>query len=197
MSTGMLTGRLPRGDWFDPLAGPLEEGDVSIEQAQEWKGRHNGTRQCSVWPQRKTVREERPVSEIPVRKRGVVAVARRGGLFLAIRRGQTVRAGGRVCFPGGHIEAGEAEREAVVRECREELAAAVEPGACVWRSVTSWGTALAWWTVRLADEAELVPHPVEVDEILWLTVESLLAEPDLLEGNREFLEAVIRGDLQV
>ena len=85
----------------------------------------------------------------------------------------------------------------MVRECREELAAAVEPRSCVWRSVTSWGTSLAWWTVSLPDAAELVPHPVEVDEILWRTVDALLAEPDLLEGNREFLEAVIRGELRV
>ena len=137
------------------------------------------------------------MSETPVRKRGVVAVAQRDGLFLAIRRGRSVRAGGRVCFPGGHIEAGEEEHEAVVRECREELAAAVEPRSCVWRSVTSWGTSLAWWTVSLPDAAELVPHPVEVDEILWRTADALLAEPDLLEGNREFLEAVVRGKLRV
>ncbi len=129
-------------------------------------------------------------------KRGVVAVAQRDGLFLAIRRGRTVRAGGRVCFPGGHIEAGEAEHEAVVRECHEELAARVEAQACVWRSVTSWGTSLAWWTVALADDGDLVPDPVEVEEIFWRTAEELLAEPDLLEGNREFLEAVIRGELR-
>lgn len=137
------------------------------------------------------------MSEITRTRRGVVAVAQRGGLFLAIRRGRTVRAGGRVCFPGGHIEPGEEEHEALVRECREELAAAVEPGACVWRSVTSWGTSLAWWTVRLEADAALVPDPVEVDEILWMTAESLLAVPDLLEGNREFLEAVISGRLDL
>lgn len=131
------------------------------------------------------------------RKRGVVAVAQRNGLFLAIRRGRTVRAGGRVCFPGGHIEAGEEEHEAVVRECHEELAARVVARACVWRSVTSWGTSLAWWTVTFADERELVPDPIEVDEILWRSVEDLLAEPDLLEGNRDFLEAVLRGELLV
>lgn len=130
-----------------------------------------------------------------MRKQGVVAVARRNGLFLAIRRGKTVRAGGRVCFPGGHVEEGEAEHQAVVRECHEELAARVEARTCVWRSVTAWGTPLAWWTVAFTDDAELVPHPIEVDEILWRSAEGLLAEPDLLEGNREFLEAVIRGEL--
>lgn len=141
-------------------------------------------------------------TEIPGRdqsggKRGVVAVAHRDGRFLAIRRGRTVRAGGRVCFPGGHIEVGEHEHEAVVRECLEELAARVEARECVWRSVTSWGTSLAWWTVILAEEGDLVPDPIEVDEIFWRSAEELLAEPDLLEGNREFLEAVIRGELRV
>lgn len=137
------------------------------------------------------------MSENPARRHGVVAVARRDGLFLAIRRGRTVRAGGRVCFPGGHVEHGEEEQEAVVRECREELAARVEACECVWRSVTSWGTSLAWWTVTLDEGADLVPHPIEVDEILWRSAEELLAEPDLLEGNREFLEAVLRGELEV
>jgi 8-oxo-dGTP diphosphatase len=129
-------------------------------------------------------------------KRGVVAVARRGSRFLAIRRGKAVAAGGRVCFPGGHIEPGEAECEAVVRECREELAAIVEPAECVHRSVTAWGTSLSWWTVSLA-EGELVPHPVEVDEILWLSLDEMLAEPTLLSGNREFLEAVIEGRVRL
>jgi len=126
-------------------------------------------------------------------KRGVVAVTQRNGLFLAIRRGRSVAAGGRVCFPGGHVEPGEEEHVAVVRECREELAAEVEPRECVWRSVTAWGTALAWWTVSLADEAVLVPHPVEVDEILWLSLDDLLAEPTLLDGNRDFLLAARAG----
>ena len=130
-------------------------------------------------------------------KRGVVAIARRDGLFLAIRRGRAVAAGGRVCFPGGHIEAGEEEAEAVVRECREELAAAVEARECVWRSVTAWGTLLAWWTVSLPAEAVLVPHPVEVDEILWLTADELLGEPSLLEGNREFLLAAVEGRVRI
>jgi 8-oxo-dGTP diphosphatase len=132
-----------------------------------------------------------------IRKHGVIAITRRAEKFLAIRRGLTVAAGGTICFPGGHIEPGEAEPEAVVRECREELAAVVEPGACVWRSVSPWGTALAWWTVRLVDDRPLVPHPVEVAEILWLSVEEMLVDPTLLEGNRPFLEAIRAGRVAV
>jgi 8-oxo-dGTP diphosphatase len=134
---------------------------------------------------------------VPNGRRGVVAIARRGGKFLTIRRGLTVVAGGTICFPGGHIEAGEKEHEAVVRECHEELAAVVEPGACVWRSMTSWGTSLAWWTAQLVDDRDLVPHPVEVAEILWLSAEEMLAHPDLLQGNRPFLDAILAGRLEV
>ena len=61
--------------------------------------------------------------------------------------------------------------------------------------MTAWGTSLAWWAVDLADDAEFVPHPIEVDAILWRTASELMAEPDLLEGNRAFLEAVLRGDI--
>jgi hypothetical protein len=42
-----------------------------------------------------------------------------------------------------------------------------------------------------------VPHPVEVDEILWLTLDEMLEEPTLLSGNREFLEAVIDGRVRL
>lgn len=130
-------------------------------------------------------------------RRGVIAIARRGEKFLTIRRGLTVAAGGTICFPGGHIEPGEEEHEAVVRELQEELAATIEPRECVWRSMTAWGTSLAWWTARLVDDRELVPHPVEVAEILWLTAEEMLEHPDLLQGNRPFLDAVLSGQLEV
>lgn len=130
----------------------------------------------------------------PVR-RGVVAIASRGGRFLVIRRGPTLFAGGTICFPGGHIEPGESEPAAVTRECREEVAAVVEPRSCVHRSVTDWGTELAWWTADLVGSDPLVPHPVEVAEILWLTVEEMLTDPTLLEGNRGFLEAIRDGRL--
>ena len=130
-------------------------------------------------------------------KRGVVAVYRRAGQFLAIRRGELVAAGGRICFPGGHVEPGEEEHQAVVRECQEELAARVAAIDCVWRSVTAWGTPLAWWSVVLDETSVLVPHPVEVSEILWMSAEEMLEHPDVLEGNRPFLEAVLAGRIPV
>ncbi len=141
-------------------------------------------------------RDGSPEAAARPRRRGVVVVTGRSGRFLAIRRGPTVAAGGTICFPGGHIEPGETETDAVVRECFEEVAARVEAVSCVWRNVSAWGTDLAWWTATLLDAERLAPHPVEVSEILWLSAREMLDHPDLLPGNRPFLEAVIAGRLR-
>ena len=83
------------------------------------------------------------------RKRGVVGVIFRDQRLLIIRRSMTVAAPGKLCLPGGGIELGESESEALVREMQEELAIDVQPVHLCWRSVTPWGTNLAWWLALL------------------------------------------------
>ena len=128
---------------------------------------------------------------------GVVAIIRQGDLFLAIRRGESLRAGGMVCFPGGHVEAGEQDSTAVVRECHEELSIDVVPLNEVWKSVTAWGTALSWWTVEPLQPCYPVAHPIEVQEFFWLSLDDMIAHPDLLPGNHVFLEHVKSGVIQL
>lgn len=84
-----------------------------------------------------------PANEIPSGRRGVVAVVTRADRFLVIRRSAHVVAPGAFCFPGGGIEPGENEEQALVREFLEELNAAIEPVRLLWRSVTPWETQLA------------------------------------------------------
>ena len=81
-------------------------------------------------------------------RHGVVAVVRRGEQFLVIRRSQHVRRAGMHCFPGGTIEPGESEADAVRREMREELRLVGQPRRLLWRSVTPWNVELAWWLSR-------------------------------------------------
>ena len=128
---------------------------------------------------------------------GVVVIIRQGDLFLAIRRGESLRAGGMVCFPGGHVEAGEHDSEAVRRECQEELSIDVVPRNEVWKSVTDWGTALSWWTVETLQPCCPISHPIEVQEFFWLSLDELIVHPDLLPGNQIFLEQVKSGDIQL
>jgi 8-oxo-dGTP pyrophosphatase MutT (NUDIX family) len=126
-------------------------------------------------------------SSLPIRKHGVVAVVLDGDRFLVIRRSQHVRAPGMYCFPGGAIEPGESEAEAVVREMREELTATVRPLRRLCESVTPWQVHLAWWLVELAPETPLVPQPAEVESIHWLTAAEIRSMADVLTSNLEFL----------
>jgi 8-oxo-dGTP diphosphatase len=134
-------------------------------------------------------------SEGPVRRRGAVAVVMREHRFLVIRRSDHVVAPGALCFPGGGIEAGESEAEALIREFREELGAAVRPIRRVWQSTTPWQIDLAWWLGQLEAQVALVPNPAEVASVKWLTPDQMLAESMLLESNRQFLAALAGGQI--
>ena len=128
--------------------------------------------------------------------RGVVAVILRSERFLVIRRSQHVRAPGMYCFPGGGIEPGESEDQAIRRELAEELQLAVRPVRRIWESVTPWSVALAWWIAEI-DEASIPrPNPLEVETFLWLTAGEIRLLPDLLASNQEFLEAWVGGVIQ-
>lgn len=126
--------------------------------------------------------------------RGVVAVVIRNERFLVIRRSQHVRSPGKFCFPGGGIEVGETEEQAVVREFAEELGASVTPLARLWTSLTITKVTLAWWQVALSAEQSLTPNPLEVESIHWLTRDEALALPELLASNRDFYSAWQCGD---
>lgn len=130
------------------------------------------------------------LSSAEPRRRGAVAVVLRHGRLLVIRRSPHVVAPGVLCFPGGGIEAGESEAEALVREVREELSVTVLPLACVWKSVTSWNVEIAWWRAALDEEVEVAPNPAEVASAHWLTPQELISRLDLLESNRQFLTAI-------
>ena len=120
---------------------------------------------------------------------GVVAVIVRDNRFLVIRRSEFVRAPRRFCFPGGEVQPDETEADALIRELQEELSVPIKPRDCLWRSVTSWGVSLAWWHAELPAEAILCPNLQEVESVHWLLSDELLALPELLESNREFLQA--------
>ncbi len=128
---------------------------------------------------------------------GVVAVVLRGAEFLVIRRSLTVRAPGAYCFPGGGIEAQEAEADAVRREMQEELGVIAHPVRRIWQCTASISRIpLYWWLTELDAAAEPRPNPAEVHSYYWLDLPRILSLPGLLETNRAFLSAVHMGKVQ-
>jgi 8-oxo-dGTP diphosphatase len=132
---------------------------------------------------------------LPDPRRGAVAVIERESRLLVIRRSASVVAPGAFCFPGGGIEAGETEEQALVREFHEELGAAIRPLRRVWSSTTRWHVQLAWWLGEVELGAMLSPNPAEVESSHWMTREEMLDGQHLLESNRAFLRALSRGEV--
>jgi len=91
----------------------------------------------------------------------------RDGRLLAARRSAPPEFAGGWELPGGKVEPGESEPDALVRECREELGVAVVAGE---RVPGEWslrdGLVLR---VYLADLVDGDPRPLEDhDEVRWL-----------------------------
>jgi 8-oxo-dGTP diphosphatase len=126
-------------------------------------------------------------------KHGVVGVIRENDRFLVIRRSMKVRAPGLLCFPGGHIEAGETFEEAIIREMLEELSLNVTVERHLWSSVTRWGTKLEWMLCARDPSQLPVPEPEEVSEVHWMREAELLGGQDVLGSVPDFFEAMYQS----
>lgn len=117
----------------------------------------------------------------------VVAVALvRDGRVLAQRRAFPPETAGRWELPGGRAEPGESAAEALIRECREELAVDIVPGDQLGLDVPlPGGSALRIHIARLA-QPDATPVPVEHAALRWVDLTEL-AELDWLEADRVIL----------
>jgi mutator protein MutT len=131
-------------------------------------------------------------------RRGVVGICpRQDGRMLVIRRGPEVLAPGTFCFPGGGIEPGETEQQALVREIEEEVGLRVRPIEQLWHCRTDWNVQLAWWLAELPDAEPHIADPREVASIHWMTPAEMADQADLLASNREFLDRILDGRIRV
>ncbi|WP_049569176.1 NUDIX hydrolase [Streptomyces sp. SBT349] len=125
------------------------------------------------------------------RREAVVAVLRRDGRVLVIRRGPEARFSGYWAPLSGTIEPGERQREALVREVREEVGLRVTPLEKVWECMTDdGGYVLHWWTAEV-EGGELTPDPGEVGETRWVTAEEFSRLRPTFEGDRPFFEDIL------
>ena len=120
---------------------------------------------------------ERHVSTPPSLRVIVAAVIVTDGRVLGCQRSTPPEAAGKWEFPGGKVEPGESDAEALVRECREELGVRVEVGERVGPDVPlAHGRAvLRVYAVRLLDGD--VPRALEHAAMRWLAADELDTVP--------------------
>jgi len=120
----------------------------------------------------------------------VAAVIERGGMFLAHQRPPGGWGAGMWEFPGGKLERGEDPREAVMRECREELGVEVIPTAIddvLCHAYSDLGsTVLVFIRCCLAD-GEPEPQCLEGGAVRWLGPDEL-GTVEWLEADLPFVE---------
>jgi 8-oxo-dGTP diphosphatase len=107
----------------------------------------------------------------------VAAVIVANGRVLACERAAPPEVAGRWEFPGGKVEPGETDAQALVRECAEELGVRVEVGARVGPDVPlAHGRAvLRVFAVTLLDGDQ--PRALEHTAIRWLGPDELDSVP--------------------
>ncbi|THV32163.1 (deoxy)nucleoside triphosphate pyrophosphohydrolase [Glycomyces paridis] len=91
-------------------------------------------------------------------------------------------------FPGGKVEPGESETDALRRECREELGVAIEVGERVGGDLVTGGGRFLL-RVYLARLVGGEPEAKEHAELRWLAPDALDSVP-WLPGNRPAVEAL-------
>jgi 8-oxo-dGTP diphosphatase len=116
--------------------------------------------------------------------RVVAAVVINDGRLLVTRRKPAVSAAGRWELPGGKVEIGEGDREALRRELREELGVEAEIGDRIGQVVqVEPGVLLIAYRTALGEsEITLIDH----DELRWVDG-ATLGTLDLLEADRQLV----------
>jgi mutator protein MutT len=121
--------------------------------------------------------------------RVVAAVIEREGRLLVCQRAPLKRHGGLWEFPGGKVDVGETDFEAVERELSEELGVmTLEVGPRVF-SMDDLGSAfiIEFLSVRVSGEVRCIEHV----DLAWLPPEELLSLP-LAPTDKHFVEHLLR-----
>lgn len=151
-------------NWASPLWAVLW-----AQRAVFWAGRATARRRNLA--RLSAVHTERTVPLIIV---GAAIVA--DGRVLACERAEPSDVAGKWEFPGGKVEAGENELDALVRECEEELGIKIAVGDRIGVDVPmarGWAMLRVWLATIVSGE----PRPLEHASLRWLATDELDSVP--------------------
>ena len=93
-------------------------------------------------------------------------------------------------FVGGKVESGETREQALIRECREELAVTVSVGEVFMDVVHEYPDLLVHLTLFNAVIAEGIPQKLEHNDIRWITVDEIPSY-DFCPADEEILKRLM------
>lgn len=103
----------------------------------------------------------------------VAALIWQGERFLICQRPAHKARGGLWEFVGGKVEAGETKQQALVRECREELAVTVEVGEVFWEGTHTYPDLTIHLTLFHGVLTAGTPQRLEHSDLRWITVDEI------------------------
>ncbi len=103
----------------------------------------------------------------------VAALIRDGDRFMICQRPAHKARGLLWEFAGGKVEPGETREQALIRECREELAVTVAPAEVYMDVVHEYPDLTVHLTLFNASITEGVPQTLEHNDIRWITADEI------------------------
>ena len=93
-------------------------------------------------------------------------------------------------FVGGKLESGETREQALIRECKEELAVTVSVGEVFMDVIHEYPDLLVHLTLFNAAIAEGIPQKLEHNDIRWITVDEIPSY-DFCPADEEILKRLM------
>ena len=93
-------------------------------------------------------------------------------------------------FVGGKVEPGETREQALIRECKEELAVTVSVGEVFMDVIHEYPDLLVHLTLFNAAIAEGIPQKLEHNDIRWITVDEIPSY-DFCPADEEILKRLM------
>ena len=120
----------------------------------------------------------------------VAALIWQGEKFMICQRPEYKARGLLWEFVGGKVESGETKEEALVRECKEELAVIVDVSDVFMEVVHEYPDITVHLTLFNASIADGVPQKLEHNDIKWITPHEI-SMFDFCPADKEILERII------
>lgn len=94
-------------------------------------------------------------------------------------------------FVGGKVEPGETKEQALIRECREELAVTLSVGKIFMDVVHEYPDITVHLTLYNATIADGIPKKMEHNDIKWITPNKI-SQYEFCPADKEILERIIK-----